>query len=52
MSGRIHRIVARFQDGRVLKGMTSDFVPEKESLHLMPFDAAPGTRRLRFAYVS
>ena len=31
----MNRIVARFQDGRVLKGFTNDFLPGKASFHLL-----------------
>ena len=30
----MHRIVARFQDGRVLKGFTTDFLPAKDHFHM------------------
>ena len=30
----MHRIVARFQDGRVLKGFTTDFLPAKDRFHM------------------
>ena len=30
----MNRIVARFQDGRVLKGFTNDFLPGKASFHV------------------
>jgi hypothetical protein len=32
----MNRIVARFQDGRVLKGFTNDFLPGKASFHVVP----------------
>jgi hypothetical protein len=35
-----NKIVARFQDGRVLKGFTGDFLPTKPTLHLTPADAS------------
>jgi len=31
-----NRIVARFVDGRVLKGTTADFLPAKPAFHLVP----------------
>jgi uncharacterized protein DUF6982 len=37
----IHKVVVRFQDGRLMKGSTADFVPTKELLHLSPADAPP-----------
>jgi hypothetical protein len=39
-----NKAVARFQDGRVLKGVTSDFLPAKDSFHLASTDGAPGSR--------
>lgn len=41
-----NKVVARFQDGRILKGFTSDFLPAKEMFHLSPQDVAPGARPL------
>ena len=40
----IHRVIARFQDGQLLKGHTSDFLPGKEHFHLLPADSCPGTQ--------
>ncbi len=37
-----NKVVARFQDGRVLKGVTSDFLPARDSFHLATTDAAAG----------
>ena len=34
-----NKIVARFQDGRVLKGFTDDFFPAKAFFHVTPLDA-------------
>ena len=34
-------VVAHFQDGRVLKGMTQDFAPHKPTFHLFPSHGAP-----------
>jgi hypothetical protein len=34
-------VVAHFQDGRVLKGMTQDFAPTKPTFHLFPAHGAP-----------
>jgi Family of unknown function (DUF6982) len=33
------KVVARFSNGRVLKGLTGDFVPTKPSFRLIPSDA-------------
>jgi uncharacterized protein DUF6982 len=30
----MNRIVARFQDGRLLKGLTNDFLPAKDRFHI------------------
>jgi hypothetical protein len=40
----MNRIVARFQDGRVLKGHSEDFLPAKGRFHLTPIGAAPEAR--------
>lgn len=32
----MNRIVARFQDGRLMKGFTTDFLPGKDRFHLTP----------------
>lgn len=39
-----NKIVVRFQDGRILKGQTGDFLPTKPAFHLTPADAAPGAK--------
>ena len=40
----MNKVVARFRDGRMVKGSTSDFVPAKEFFHVAPADAATGTK--------
>jgi hypothetical protein len=34
-----NKTVVRYQDGRVVKGYTRDFMPNKEFFHLAPMDA-------------
>jgi hypothetical protein len=34
-----NKIVARYQDGRILRGFTGDFLPAKPNFHLTPADA-------------
>ena len=34
------RVVARFADGKVLKGSTQDFFPNRPSFHLLPADGS------------
>ena len=34
------KVVARFRDGRVLKGHTADFIPTKSTFHLTVVDSA------------
>jgi len=41
-----NKIVARYQDGRMLKGSTSDFMPNKEIFHVVPVDAPAGSKPL------
>jgi hypothetical protein len=36
------QVVARFQDGQVLKGMAVDFSPRKDHFHLLPWSSGPG----------
>jgi hypothetical protein len=40
----MNTIVARYADGRVVKGITNDFLPAKDRFHLLPTDSAPGAR--------
>ncbi len=42
-----NKIVVRYQDGRINKGVTSDFFPNKDLFHLFPVDALPGTRPVK-----
>ena len=39
-----NKVVARYADGRIVKGTTSDFVPTKDRFHVAPTDAAVGAR--------
>ncbi len=41
-----NRIVVRYQDGRLMKGITNDFFPNKDMFHLVPMDAPPGSKPL------
>ena len=36
----MNKVVARFVDGRIIKGMTSDFAPGKDSFHVSEIGAA------------
>jgi hypothetical protein len=38
-----NKIVIHYQDGRLVKGITNDFFPNKDSFHLVPADTPPGT---------
>ena len=38
------KIVAHYQDGRLLKGVTTNFVPNKDFFHFIPMDAPPGSK--------
>ena len=40
----MNRVVARFRDGRLVKGSTSDFVPAKEFFHVAPAGAPVGSK--------
>jgi hypothetical protein len=46
LGDRMNKVVARFADGRLLKGMTADFVPAKDLFHVTPAMAPPGTKPL------
>lgn len=37
----MNRVVARYSDGRILKGETSDFLPSKDLFHVIP-SSQPG----------
>jgi hypothetical protein len=39
-----HKIVVRYQDGRILKGTSADFMPNKDLFHIVPLDAPPGKK--------
>jgi hypothetical protein len=42
----MNKVVARFVDGRVLKGFTNDFTPAKDQFHLTPEGATMGVAPL------
>jgi hypothetical protein len=39
-----NKIVVRYQDGRIIKGFTADFMPSKDLFHLTPADAGLGSQ--------
>lgn len=39
----MNKVVARYADGRVVKGNTANFLPAKDVFHLSEIDAPPGT---------
>ena len=41
-----NKIVVRFQDGRILKGQTGDFLPTKPMFHLTLADTVPDAKPL------
>jgi len=41
-----NKIVIRYTDGRTEKGVTSDFFPNRDTFHVQPRTAEPGTRPL------
>ncbi len=41
-----HRIVIHFLDGRLMKGITNDFFPDKSLFHLVSADAPVGSKPL------
>jgi hypothetical protein len=42
-----NKIVVRYQDGRISKGVTSDFFPNKDLFHFSPVNAPPGTKSIQ-----
>jgi hypothetical protein len=42
-----NKVVARFADGRILKGATADFVPAKDHFHLTTNGAPAGAKPIR-----
>ena len=40
----MNQIAAHFQDGHVVKGHTNDFLPAKDSFHLVPLDGPAGVK--------
>jgi hypothetical protein len=40
----MHRVIARFQDGRTLHGFTNDFLPAKDHFHLFSAEHPAGTK--------
>lgn len=40
----MNRVVVRYRDGRLLKGVTNDFLPTKDRFHVVAADAAAGAR--------
>lgn len=42
----MNQVVVRFQDGRVLKGRTNDFLPARPFFHLVPEGAGAGDKPL------
>ena len=51
MSTQRNRVVVRFNDGRILKGYTHDFLPEKDLFHLNE-DTASGADNIQEIKVS
>ena len=39
-----NKIVVRYFDGRILKGTSADFMPNKDRFHIVPLDAPPGKK--------
>ena len=42
-----NKIVVRYQDGRINKGVTSDFFPNKDLFHLSPVNALPEIKPIK-----
>lgn len=42
--GRMNKVVARFADGRIIKGTTTDFAPGKEIFHVTEANTPAGQK--------
>ncbi len=42
----MNKVVARFNDGHTVKGVTTDFVPTKDRFHVSETSAGPGAKPL------
>ncbi len=52
-AGRLQNlVVARFRDGRILKGITHDFGPQKKAFHVIPVGADSKTQNAKISEVS
>jgi len=40
----VNKVVARLADGRIIKGMTADFFPNKDIFHVVPANAPAGAK--------
>ena len=40
----MNKVVARFADGHMVKGLTNDFIAGKEQFHVAAVDAPPGSK--------
>ncbi|HNX32777.1 MAG TPA: hypothetical protein PKM35_14270 [Holophaga sp.] len=40
----MNQVVAHTKTGQLIKGITNNFLPNKESFHLLPAGSAPGTK--------
>ena len=45
----MNKVVARFTDGRTVKGLTNDFAPDKAKFHVNPGEPASGAARLELS---
>ncbi|MBN1473171.1 MAG: hypothetical protein JW914_01020 [Syntrophaceae bacterium] len=44
-----NKIVVRYMDGQLLKGVTNDFFPNKDVFHLVPTEAPQGSKSLELS---
>jgi hypothetical protein len=45
----LNKVVARFSDGRIIKGTTADFFPNKDIFHIRPVTATSGSELLEIS---
>jgi len=42
----MNKVVAHFTDGRMVKGLTNDFAPDKAKFHINPYEPQQGASRV------
>ena len=45
----MNHVVARYQDGRTVKGLTNDFLPAKTVFHILPEGSSPAAKPIELS---